>query len=144
MPMRLFALEYFRQFINSDLTHFHSAKKKAQLKLRTELGPFVINKKEGWQDADKILGEKLNFKWIFWWVLYDPNGFIYERKIKNSLSAYEHCKIPEIEQFSNQNEWVEGTLIEVITEEEKMERAMKNIEKTLDLDSFGQTIFERP
>lgn len=27
--MRLFALEYFRQLINTDLTHFHSAKKKA-------------------------------------------------------------------------------------------------------------------
>ena len=46
VPMRLFALEYFRQFISSDLTHFYAAKKKAQLKLRNQLGPFVINKNE--------------------------------------------------------------------------------------------------
>lgn len=47
VPMRLFSLEYFRQFINSDLSHFHSTKKKARLKLRDQLGPFVVNKKEG-------------------------------------------------------------------------------------------------
>ena len=96
VPMRLFALEYFRQFINSDLTHFYGAKKKAQLKLRNQLGPFIINKKEAWQDADKILGEQLKLKRSFWWVPYDPNGFITERKIKNRLSAYKHCRIAEI------------------------------------------------
>jgi len=29
VPMRLFALEYFRQMINADLVHFCNAKKKA-------------------------------------------------------------------------------------------------------------------
>ena len=140
--MMLFTLEYFRQRINADLTHFCNVKKKAQLRTRNQLGPFVINKKEGWQDADKILGEQLKLKRRFWWVPYDPNGFICERKVKNRLSAYNHCRIPEIEQFSNQDEWVEGTLIEELTEEEKMEQEMKNIEKTLDLDSFGQVSFK--
>jgi len=142
--MRLFALEYFRQFINSDLTHFYDAKKKAWLKLRNQLGPFIINKKEAWQDADKILGEQLKLKRSFWWVPYDPNGFICERKVKYRLSAYNHCKIPEVEQFANQDEWVEGTLIEELTEEENMEQAMKNLEKTLDLDSFGHVSFKLP
>jgi len=35
-------------------------------------------------------------------------------------------------------------LIEELTEQEKMEQAMKNLEKTLDLDSFGQVFFRRP
>ena len=93
--MRLFALEYFRKFTSLDLTHFYAAKKKSQLKLRNQLGPFIINKKEAWQDAEKILGEQLKLKRSFWWVPYDPNGFIYDRKVKNRLSAYNHRRIPE-------------------------------------------------
>lgn len=42
----------------------------------------------------------------------------------------------------NQQEWVEGTLVEEITEEEKLEKTMKGLEKTLDLDSFGQVPFK--
>lgn len=34
VPMRLFALEYFRQFGNADMIHFHSKNKKAQLKVK--------------------------------------------------------------------------------------------------------------
>ena len=96
-----------------------------------------MNKKEGWKDADELLGQTFRLKRSFWWVPYDPNGFINARRIKYRLSAYEHCKIPEIEQISNQDDWVEGTLIEQFTEEEKMEQTMKNLKKTLDLDSFG-------
>ena len=142
--MRLFALEYFRQFINSDLTHFHSTKKKAQLKLRDQLGPYVMNKKEGWKDADEILGQTLRLKRIFWWVPYDPNGFINARRVKYRLAPYEHYIIPDIEKFANQDEWVEGTLVEQLTEEEKMEQTMKNLEKPLDLDYFGQGSFKIP
>jgi len=119
--MRLFALEYYRQLINSDLTHFHSAKKKARLKFKDHLGPFIMNKKEGWQDADQKLKEKLKLKRSFWWVPYDPDGFISARRVKYRLIAYEHCKIPHIEQFSNQDEWVQGTLVEELTQEEIME-----------------------
>jgi len=78
--MRLFSLEYFRQFISSYLTHFYEAKKKAQLKLRNQLGPLIINKKEGWKDAEHILSEWLKLKRSFWWVPYDPQGFINDRK----------------------------------------------------------------
>jgi len=48
VPMRLFALEYYKQLIGSDLTHFHSTKKKYQLKFKDQLGPFFMNRKEGW------------------------------------------------------------------------------------------------
>jgi len=99
--MRLFALEYFRQLINADLTHFCNVKKKVQLRIRNQLGPFIINKRESWEDADKILGEVLKLKKSFWWVPYDPNGFISERKVKNQLSDYTHHRIPEVEQYAN-------------------------------------------
>lgn len=144
VPMRLFAMEYFRQLSNVDLTHFCNVKKKAQLRIRNQLGPFITKKREAWKDADKILGEQLKLKKSFWWVPYDPNGFISERKVKNRLSTYKHCRIPEIEKFTNQDEWVEGTLIEELTEQKKMEQAMKNLEKNLDLDSFGQVFFKIP
>jgi len=37
VPMRIFALEYFRQFGNADMIHFHSKNKKAQLKIKHQL-----------------------------------------------------------------------------------------------------------
>jgi len=66
--MRLFALEYSSQLINAYLTHFCNVKKKAQLRIRNQLGPFIINKREAWEDADKILGEVLKLKKSLWWV----------------------------------------------------------------------------
>jgi len=140
--MRLFALEYFRQLINADLVHFCSTKKKAQLRIKNQLGPFVINSRDAWQEAQKILEDHLRLKKSFWWVPYDPNSFICDRKTKNRLSVYIHHRIPEIKQFANQDEWVEGTPIEEITEQENMENAMRDLEKTLDLDSFGQVFFK--
>ncbi len=136
MPMRLFALEYYRQLLNSDLTHFHSAKKKANLKFRDRLGPFIMNKKDGWQEADQILGQQLKLKRSFWWVPYDPNGCISARRVKYRLLAYKHCPYPQIEHFPNQDEWVPGTLAEEFSQEETMEQTVKDLEKTLDLDSF--------
>ena len=114
--MRLFALEYFRKLINADLTHFCNVKKKAQLRIRNQLGPFIINKREAWEDAFKILGEDLKFKKSFWWVPYDPNSCISERKVRNWLSTYTHHRIPEVEQYANHDEWVEGTSIEELTQ----------------------------
>lgn len=90
-----------------------------------------MKKKEGWHDANQILGEKLRLKRTFLWVPYDPNGFINARKIKYMLSAYGHCKIPQIEQFANQDEWVEETLVEEFTQEEIMEQNVKDLERLL-------------
>jgi len=59
--MRLFSLEYYRQIINSDEVNFVKAKKKAQLKIKDQLGPFICNIKEAGKDADLILQRlKLN------------------------------------------------------------------------------------
>lgn len=121
VPMRLFALQYFMQLINANLTHFYNVKKKAQLRIRNLLGPFIIKKREAREEADKIIGEDLKLKKSFWWVPYDPNSFISDRKVRNRLSVYIHHMIPEVEQFANQNGWVEGTLIEELTQQENME-----------------------
>jgi len=144
VPMRLFALEYYRQIINSDLTHFYSTKKKARLKFRDRLGPFIMNRKEGWQDADLILKDQLMLKRSFWWVPYDPLGFISARRVKYRLTPYTHCKIPHIEQYANQDAWAQGTLVEEFTQEEIMEQNVKDLEKTLDLDSCEQVTFKLP
>jgi len=142
--MRLFALEYFRHIIYADLTHFCNVKKKAQLRIKNQLGPYVINSRDAWEDVEKILEDYLRFKKSFQWVLYDPCSFISDRRVRNRLSVYVHHRIPEIEQYANQEEWVEGTLIEEISEHEKMKKAMKDLEKTLDLDSFGHVSFKWP
>jgi len=65
VPIRLFSLEYLRQLINVDLTHFCNVKKKARLRTRNQLGPFIINKREAWENANKILGEDLKLKKSF-------------------------------------------------------------------------------
>jgi len=63
VPMRLFALEYFRQFSSVGLTHFHGKNKKAQLNIRHQLGTFVFNKREeAWNDVDKMLRDELMLK----------------------------------------------------------------------------------
>jgi len=143
--IRLFALEYYRQFNSADLAHLYGARKKAQLKIRHQLGPFIFNKREeAWKEADIILRDKLKLKQSFHWSPYDPEHFISFRRVKNKLTWYVHQKIPEIEQYANQQEWVEGTLVEEFTEEDKTEKAIKDLEQTLDLDSFGQVTFTLP
>jgi len=90
------------------------------------------------------LGQKYRLKRSFWWVPYDPYGFLNARKIKYRISAYDHCRIRDIEQYANQEEWVQGTLVEEFSQEEIMEQNVKDLEKTLDLDSFDQVTFMLP
>ena len=67
--------------------------------------------------------------------------WLHQRKrIKYRLASYEHCRIPDIEKYANQDDWLEGTLVEELTEEEKMEQTMKDLEKTLDLESCGRCL----
>ena len=136
--MRLFALEYFRQMINSDIVHFFYAKKKAQLRIKSQLGPFVCNSRDAGKEVERILEDYLKLQISFYWVPYDPNSFICDRRMKNKLSPYIHQRIPEIEQYANMDEWMEGTLIEQDSEQVSVENVMKYLEKILDLDSFGQ------
>ena len=65
LPMRLFALEYFKQFGNADVKKFSGKGKKAQLKVKNQLGHFVLNKREeGWKEDDGMI-ESLGLKTSF-------------------------------------------------------------------------------
>ena len=110
--MRLFALEYFRQMNNSDIIHFCNAKKKAQLRIKGQLGPFICNSRDAGQEAETILQDHFKLQKSFYWVLYDPFSFICDKRIKNKSAPYFHQRIPEIEQYANKDEWMEGTLVE--------------------------------
>ena len=44
--MRLFALEYYRKIINANEINFVNAKKKANFKIKDQLGPFICNSRE--------------------------------------------------------------------------------------------------
>ena len=43
VPIRVFALEYIRQILNSDSINFLAAKKKTEFKLKNQVGPFICN-----------------------------------------------------------------------------------------------------
>jgi len=55
LPMRLFALEYYRQIINANEFNFINAKKKAYFKIKDQLGPFICNSREAGKEVDLIL-----------------------------------------------------------------------------------------
>jgi len=69
---------------------------------------------------------------------YDPYSFICNRRQKNKLSPYIHHRIPEIEQYANQSEWVEGTLINRDSTEVVVDNVLMDLDRRLDEDSFVQ------
>ena len=91
-----------------------------------------------------MLRDELVLKQIFYWAPYDSEHLISYRRVKNKLLGYVHQPIPHIEQYANRQEWVEGTLIEDLTEEERLEKEMKDYEKRIDLDYFSQVPFTQP
>ena len=92
LPMRLFALEYYRQIINADDVNFVNAKKKAYFSIKDQLGPFICNFREAGKEADLIL-QRMKFQRIFVWR-YDPLEFITKNKVK--LGPFIHHPIPKI------------------------------------------------
>lgn len=46
VPVRIFALEYARKMLNMDELHFVSNKRKAQFKLKENIGPCIVNTRE--------------------------------------------------------------------------------------------------
>jgi len=79
--------------INSDEIHFMKAKKKAQLRIKDHLGPFICNNKKTGKEVEEIL-EKMRLKKSSIWI-YDPHNFICDRRQKHRLSPYIHHRIPE-------------------------------------------------
>jgi hypothetical protein len=111
MPVRIFALEYIRQIMNSDDVHFVSLKKKQQLRLKGQIGSFICNNRGAGDEADRLLRE-MKFTTSFPWH-YDPHGIISEMRVKNKNSPYVHEPRPEIEKYANQTDWEPDTLEDV-------------------------------
>jgi hypothetical protein len=111
LPVRIFALEYIRQIMNSDDIHFVSLNKKQQLRIKGQTGSFIYNSWDTGEEADRMLREMkffLSFPWN-----YDPCRIISEMRVKNKNILYVHVSKPEIENFSNETVWVPDTLVKV-------------------------------
>jgi hypothetical protein len=102
IPVRIFALEYIRQIMNSDDVHFVSLKKKQQLRLKGQIGSFICNNRGPGDEADRLLRE-MKFTTIFPWH-YDPHDIISKMRVKNKNTPYVHEPRPEIEKYANQVE----------------------------------------
>lgn len=70
LTIRVFALEYLRQVLNSDAINFMASKKKTQFKLKNQIGPFIVNNRDVDKEIEKRLSE-LKFQVSFLWN-YDP------------------------------------------------------------------------
>ena len=64
VPLQIFSPEYIRKVINTDQLHFVLARKKAQLKTKTQIGPFICNTRSTWREVDVLL-KLMNFKLSF-------------------------------------------------------------------------------
>jgi hypothetical protein len=111
VPVRVFALEYIRQIMNSDDIHFVSLKKKQQLRIKGQIGPFICNSRGAGEEADRIL-KGMNFSTSFIWR-YDPHGIISDMRVKNRNTPYIHEPKPDIEKFVNQAVWLPDTLLDL-------------------------------
>jgi len=100
LPMRLFALEYYRQIVNADEVNFFNAKKKVNFKIKDQVDPFICNSREARKEADLIL-QSLKFQRSFVWR-YDPLEFITKKRQKVKLGPFIHHPIPEVEAYANQ------------------------------------------
>jgi hypothetical protein len=97
--VRIFALEYIRQIINSDGIHFVSLKKKQQLTIKGQIGSFICNSRGTGEEADRMLREMKFF--MSFSRHYDPYGIISEMRVKNKNIPYVHEARPEVEKFEN-------------------------------------------
>jgi len=136
--MRIFALEYFRQIINSDEVNFLSAKKKTQFKIKNQLGHFICNNREAGPKADNIL-QQMNFKNSFMWQ-YDPHGVINKLRLKVKLGTFIHHPGLDIDRFSNQSECIENTLIDMENTVVDVENTLIDVEKKIDTSSLLQVL----
>lgn len=93
-----------------DQLHFLAAKKKAQFKIKTQVGPIICNARSAGKEAQTLL-KHMNFKLSFTWS-YDPLGVISKLRVEQKATPYAHTPRPGIEQYMNQDEWQENTLQE--------------------------------
>jgi len=103
-------MEYSMQMLNMDEVHFVSYKKKELFKLKTHIWPYIINTKVAAKEIEEILSH-MKFKHNFSWS-YDPQVIISKLILEQKSTPYAHTSRPEIEQYANQEEFIEGTLQE--------------------------------
>jgi hypothetical protein len=111
LPVRIFALEFIRQMINSNDIHFVSLKKKQQMRIKGQIRPFICNSRVVGEETDKLFKE-MKFSTSFTWH-YDPCGIIAEMRSKNKISLYAHTLKPEIEKYVNEKEWEVNNLEDI-------------------------------
>jgi hypothetical protein len=70
--------------VNSDDIHFVAANKKSQLKIKTQVGPFICNNRSTGEELD-ILLKKMRLTWA-----YESFGVISELRIKQGSTPYVH------------------------------------------------------
>jgi hypothetical protein len=97
--------------VNSYDIHFVAAKKKQQLKIKTQIGPFICNNRSAGEEADNLF-KQMRFTLSSTWA-YDPFGVIYELRVKQRSTPYAHTQKPKVEKYMNQTEWQENTLLEI-------------------------------
>lgn len=68
--------------------------------------------------------------------------FIYKIRQKNNMAPYMHHRIPKIEKYANQLQWVKNTLEDRNNIEFVVENTLIDLEKQLDEDSFLHVIGE--
>jgi hypothetical protein len=66
--------------VNSDDIHFVAAKKKQQLRIMIQIGPFIYNNRSAGEEADNLL-KHMRFTQSSIWS-YDPFGVISKLKFK--------------------------------------------------------------
>ena len=54
LPTRIYSLQYIRQMLNVDEVHFVSPKKKSQVRIKTQIGPFICNIRTTGEEANKL------------------------------------------------------------------------------------------
>lgn len=138
LPMKIFALEYFRKIISFDEIYFLAYMKKTQFKVKNQMGPFNCNNREAGPEANKLLQQMKvinNFMWH-----YDPHGVINNLRLKVKLGAYIHHPRFDIEQFANQDEWVENTLTDMDNTVVDVENTLIDLERQFDHNYFLQVL----
>jgi hypothetical protein len=88
LTLRIFALEYIRQILDFDYTHFSSRKYKSSFKSKKEVSPFIVNTREALQVAKKLL-QNMGFQQGEIWI-YDPCAIISSKSIANRQVSYQH------------------------------------------------------
>jgi hypothetical protein len=95
----IFSLEYIRKMVNLDDIHFVATKKKSQLKIKTQIDPFICNNRSVGEEGDNLL-KHMRFTLSSTWT-YEPFGVIYELIVKQRRTPYIHTQKQEVEKYMN-------------------------------------------